>query len=102
MTKKCIGCGAVLQYTYPSIEGYVKKEVYEKSKYCERCFKIKHYGKLDVLEIKKDFLSMMRDIRNTNAGIIYLIDNGKIIDSGTHKELLKKNDTYNTLYNKEK
>lgn len=26
MTKKCIGCGAVLQYTYPSIEGYVKKK----------------------------------------------------------------------------
>ena len=37
-----------------------------------------------------------------DADIIYLIDNGKIIDSGTHKELLKKNDTYNTLYNKEK
>lgn len=87
MTKKCIGCGAVLQYTYPSIEGYVKKEVYEKSKYCERCFKIKHYGKLDVLEIKKDFLSMMRDIRNTNAGIIYLIDILSL--SNTNSEYLK-------------
>lgn len=74
MNKKCIGCGALLQYTYPSMEGYVKKEVYEKSKYCERCFKIKHYGKLDVIEIKKDFLSMIKNIRNSQCGIIYLID----------------------------
>ncbi len=74
MNKKCIGCGALLQYTYPSMEGYVKKEVYEKSKYCERCFKIKHYGKLDVIEIKKDFLSMIKNIRNAECGIIYLID----------------------------
>lgn len=91
MNKKCIGCGAQLQYTYPSIEGYVRKEVYEKSKYCERCFKIKHYGKLDVIEIKKDFLSMIRDIRNTNAGIIYLIDILSL--SNINNEYLKLLDT---------
>lgn len=37
-----------------------------------------------------------------DADIIYLIDNGKIIASGTHKELIKENKIYNTLYKKEK
>ena len=38
--KKCQGCGSVLQTDYPSEEGFVKSSVYEKSDYCERCFKI--------------------------------------------------------------
>ena len=36
-----------------------------------------------------------------DADIIYLIDNGKVIASGTHKELLKNNEIYKTLYNSE-
>ena len=34
--------------------------------------------------------------------VIYFIDKGKIIDSGTHKYLLKNNKKYSTLYNKQK
>ncbi len=34
--------------------------------------------------------------------VIYFIDKGKIIDSGTHKHLLKNNKKYSTLYNKQK
>ena len=33
-----------------------------------------------------------------DADIIYLIDDGKVIASGTHKELLKNNEIYKTLY----
>lgn len=33
-----------------------------------------------------------------NADIIHIIENGKIIESGTHKELLKSSATYNKLY----
>lgn len=36
-----------------------------------------------------------------DADIIYLIDNGKLIDSGTHKSLIRKNEIYKTLYKKE-
>ena len=36
-----------------------------------------------------------------NCEKIYLLDDGKIIDSGTHKELLKKNKKYKELYNLE-
>ncbi len=36
-----------------------------------------------------------------DADIIYLIDDGKVIASGTHKELMKKNKIYKSLYNNE-
>ena len=36
-----------------------------------------------------------------DADIIYLIDNGKVVASGTHKELLKNSEIYKTLYNNE-
>ena len=32
---------------------------------------------------------------------IFVVDDGKIIDSGSHKELLKKCDYYRNLYNKD-
>lgn len=36
-----------------------------------------------------------------DADIIHIIDKGKLLASGTHKELLKNNKTYQNLYNKE-
>ena len=35
------------------------------------------------------------------ADIIYLVDKGKVVDSGTHNELLKTNKTYKNLYETE-
>lgn len=37
-----------------------------------------------------------------NCDVIYFIDKGKIVDFGTHKYLLKHNEKYATLYNKQK
>ena len=37
-----------------------------------------------------------------NCDVIYFIDKGKIVDSGTHEYLLKNNKKYSTLYNKQK
>lgn len=34
-----------------------------------------------------------------DADIIHIIDNGKLIDSGTHLELMRKNNIYHSLYN---
>lgn len=36
-----------------------------------------------------------------DADIIYLVDKGKVVDSGTHNELLKTNKTYKNLYETE-
>jgi len=37
-----------------------------------------------------------------DCDVIYFIDKGKIVDFGTHKELLKNNKKYSALYNKQK
>ena len=47
-SKKCVGCGSVLQSVDVDKEGFVKLNVFDKSEYCERCFKIKHYGEYSV------------------------------------------------------
>lgn len=36
-----------------------------------------------------------------DADVIYLVDKGKVVDSGTHNELLKTNKTYKNLYETE-
>ena len=36
-----------------------------------------------------------------NADIIFVIKQGKLIDSGTHEELIKNCEYYKTLYNKQ-
>ena len=36
-----------------------------------------------------------------DADIIYVVNDGKVVDYGTHKDLLKKSDYYKTLYENE-
>lgn len=36
-----------------------------------------------------------------DADIIYVVENGQVVDSGTHDELLNKNENYKKLYTKE-
>ena len=35
------------------------------------------------------------------ANKIFVLDQGRIVDSGTHNELLKKSEIYKNLYNKQ-
>lgn len=73
--KKCQGCGSVLQTDYPSEEGFVKSSVYEKSNYCERCFKIIHYGEYSVLDKKIDTDGIIRNINSDKiASVAFLVD----------------------------
>ena len=58
--KECKGCGSILQTDYVGQEGFVKSSVYEKSDYCERCFKIIHYGEYSVLDKKIDTDGIIR------------------------------------------
>ena len=36
-----------------------------------------------------------------NSNNIYVIDNGKVIDSGSHKDLLEKSNLYKNFYEKQ-
>ena len=73
--KKCLGCGSILQSDNVNKEGFVKLSVYDKSSYCERCFKIQHYGEYSVLDKKVDTDGIIRNINSDNiASVAFLID----------------------------
>ncbi len=82
MNKKCLGCGSVLQTTNVDNDGFVKSSVYDKSLYCERCFKIMHYGEYSVLDKKIDTDGIIRNINSDNiASVAILIDSLNINDN---------------------
>lgn len=82
MTKECLGCGSVLQTIAPKDEGFVKSSVLSKADYCERCFKIKHYGEYSVLDKKIDTDGIIRNINSDNlASVAILIDALNINDN---------------------
>ena len=82
MTKECLGCGSVLQTISPKDEGFVKSSVLSKADYCERCFKIKHYGEYSVLDKKIDTDGIIRNINSDNlASVAILIDALNINDN---------------------
>ena len=73
--KKCLGCGSILQSKDVDKEGFVKLSVYAKSDYCERCFKIMHYGEYSVLDKKVDTDGIIRNINSDKyACVAFLID----------------------------
>lgn len=73
--KECKGCGSILQTGYPGQEGFVKLSVYDKSDYCERCFKIMHYGEYSVLDKKIDTDGIIRNINSDKvASVAFLVD----------------------------
>ena len=73
--KKCLGCGSVLQSENASKDGFVKLSVYDKSEYCERCFKIRHYGEYSILDKEIDVDGIIRNINSDKvASIAFLID----------------------------
>ncbi len=75
MNKECLGCGSILQSENAKDEGFVKSSVYDKAEYCERCFKIKHYGEYSVLDKKIDTDGIIRNINSDNlASVAFLID----------------------------
>lgn len=50
---KCLGCGAYLNDDEHQI-GYVKKFDENKTKYCQRCFRLIHYGEVDNSNLNVD------------------------------------------------
>ncbi len=56
ISKKCTGCGIELQFEDEKKEGYVPEEkfIMERELLCQRCFKIKNYGKNSVNNFKSE------------------------------------------------
>lgn len=69
MDKKCLGCGALLQYYNNSLEGFIDESKYETATICERCFRIRNYG---------DYKCVIKD-NNTFIDIIKKIDSKDLV-----------------------
>lgn len=71
MTKRCIGCGAVLQNTDKKKNGYTPKL---ENKYCMRCFRLTNYNDLTETITEKDNEKIIATINKNSYYSFFLID----------------------------
>lgn len=75
MNKKCVGCGAFLQTVNQDEIGYIKEDNADKSEYCERCFRIKHYSDYKVVVKKnEDYINILKQVDQTNDLVVLVVD----------------------------
>jgi ribosome biogenesis GTPase A len=74
MNKICYGCGSKLQSEDNTKEGYVPKEKLEEAVYCQRCFKIMHYGLKTVSDTPKNIDNIINSINKDHKFVIFLVD----------------------------
>lgn len=77
--RKCYNCGAVLQSTDPSKEGYVSKEVLENGSqnflFCNKCFEIERFQpKTNEPLVGEDLLTIVKDAKAKDALLVYVIN----------------------------
>ncbi|MBO8160771.1 MAG: ribosome biogenesis GTPase YqeH [Thermosipho sp. (in: Bacteria)] len=83
---KCNGCGVELQTADPKKPGYIPKHVLETEEepLCQRCYRIKHYGKLTFPIEEEIFLHEVDNILKGFNKVLYVVD---ITDfDGTYRE----------------
>ena len=70
MTKKCLGCGVILQDNNELIEGYVSDL---SNDYCRRCFRMKNYGDYEVvLKSNEEYIDILKKIKEIESELIYI------------------------------
>ena len=74
MTKKCIGCGSLMQSDDQNSKGYIRKDKIENSIYCENCFKLIHYGKISEINRNVDYNKIIDNINKSNYPVLFVID----------------------------
>lgn len=92
MNKRCSGCGVLLQFDKPELEGYVESNMYEKSSICRRCFRLKFYG--DYVFVNKsdeDYENILKRISKTGDLVVYMVDIFNISDELIHVDKLLSN-----------
>lgn len=88
--RKCYNCGAVLQSTDPSKEGYVNKEVLENGSqnflFCNKCFEIERFQpKTNEPLVGEDLLTIVKDAKAKDALLVYVINLFSFEASFSHK-----------------
>ena len=74
MSKKCIGCGALLQSDNEKALGYVSKDVYDKALYCERCFKVIHYNEKVVTKLDNINKEIINKLSKFDGLVYFMVD----------------------------
>jgi len=94
MTKKCLGCGSVLQTENRELDGYVEEKDYSISNLCRRCFRMKYYGEFHFIERKNDeFIDILKGVSETNSLVLYLVDLFTFTNNIDNINKYLKNDT---------
>ena len=74
MSKICYGCGSKLQYKDLDKEGYIPKDKYDEGGYCQRCFKLIHYGINNSSNTPKSIEQIISAVNGDDKFVIFLCD----------------------------
>jgi len=74
MTKVCFGCGSKLQSEDVEKNGYIPAKRLKDSHYCQRCFKIIHYGMEFNSSTPKETTAILRALNQGEKVVVFLID----------------------------
>lgn len=74
MSKICYGCGSKLQYKDLYKEGYIPKDKYDEGGYCQRCFKLIHYGINNASNTPKSIEQIISAVNGDDKFVIFLCD----------------------------
>lgn len=80
MSKICFGCGVKLQCDDETKEGYIRESKYDTSVYCERCYKISHYGEYKTVSEPKGIESIINTINKNAKYVVFMSDFINIFD----------------------
>lgn len=77
--RKCYRCGATLQSTDPTKEGYVNPEVLENPNqsfaFCNKCFEAERYHSLsNEPYIDEDFINVLKEAKEKNCLLVYVVN----------------------------
>lgn len=84
MNKICFGCGKKLQTDNEEEAGFIPSHKLEDAKYCQRCYKMMHYGKVSETSTPKKIKSIITSINNDDKYVLFLVDflsiSNKVLD----------------------
>ena len=77
--RRCYNCGAVLQSSDPTKEGYINKEVLENGSqnflFCNKCFEMERFQpKTNEPVVSEDLLTIVKDAKKKDALLVYVIN----------------------------
>jgi len=88
--RRCYNCGAVLQSSDPTKEGYINKEVLENGSqnflFCNKCFEMERFQpKTNEPVVSDDILTIVKDAKKKDALLVYVINLFSFEASFSHK-----------------